>query len=112
MTAVPNLARRNWPLAAVFWGLLIAIACLSLDSDFNLEIPIAQSQSSHSFVGKITKDPRENQGGQRELAPVAALADWAPSLEPYFLTVVEQRGLPALHLLKSAIIRAPPSASV
>jgi len=109
MLSNSKFVRGTWAVAVVAWALLFTGTSLSLDSDFNLEIPL--SQSGHSFVGKINKDPRQNHGGQRE--PVAAVTwlHWAPSFRPYFVRIADQQNVPALRLLKSAIIRAPPASA-
>jgi len=97
-------------VAVVAWALLFTGASLSLDSDFNLEIPL--SQSGHSFVGKINKDPRQNHGGQREPVAAATWLHWAPSLHPRSLEHSDPERSPVLRLLRSSLIRAPPLASL
>jgi hypothetical protein len=107
MLPVPRLA-GDAPLArAVFFALALAIFSLSLQDDWDLEIFV--SQTTHVFVGKVSKDSRENHGGQRELALTATVANWAPSFEPHFFAVADAHNLPALFLLDSVSIRAPPS---
>lgn len=108
MLPIPRLAGKTWPGRVVFYALAVAIFSLSLQSELDMEIAV--SQSSHSFIAKVNKDFRQKPGGQRELASAATLVHWIPSFHPYFLRVVDKQKLPALHLLKSAIIRAPPSA--
>jgi hypothetical protein len=111
MLPAPKLAAQTWPKRVVFLALVVALAALSLDWDFNLEVPI--SQASCGFVGKVAKESKENQGGQRKVALAATRLHWTPSFHPYFLSVADGQSLPALDLLKSALIRAPPaSASV
>jgi hypothetical protein len=107
MLPAPKLAVQTWPKRVVFWALVGALAALSLDWDFNLEVPI--SQASCGFVGKVTKESKENQGGQRKVALAATWLQWTPSFHAYFLSVADGQSLPALDLLKSAVIRAPPS---
>jgi hypothetical protein len=107
MLPAPKLAAQTWPKRVVFWALVVALAALSLDWDFNLEVPI--SQASCGFVGKVTKESKENQGGQREVAPAVTWLHWAPSFHTYFVRIADQQNIPALHLLKSATIRAPPA---
>jgi len=94
----------------VAWGVVFAVFALSFDTDFNLEIPL--SQSTQSFVGTLGKDPRQNHGGQRETAAAASWFHWIPSFDSHTIRVADPQRLPVLHLLRSTIIRAPPSASV
>jgi len=107
MLPAPKLTAQTWPKRVVFWALVVALAALSLDWDFNLEVPI--SQASQGFLGKVTKESKENQGGQREVALAASWLQRTPSFHPYFLSVADGQSLPARDLLKSAIIRAPPA---
>ena len=107
MLPAPKLAAQTWPKRVVFWALVVALAALSLDWDFNLEIPI--SQASCGFVGKVTKESKENQGGQRKVALAATWLHWTPSFHPYFVLVIDRQNGPSLALLKSAFIRAPPA---
>ena len=109
MLPAPKLAAQTWSKRVVFWALVVALAALSLDWDFNLEISI--TQASCGFVGKVTKESKENQGGQREIALAAGSLHWAPFFHPQFLQVVDQENGPSLALLKSAYIRAPPAAA-
>jgi hypothetical protein len=109
MLPAPKLAAQTWPKRVVFGALVVALAALSLDWDFNLEVPI--SQASCGFVGKVTKESKENQGGQREVAPAVTWLHWAPSFRTYFVRIADQQNIPALHLLKSATIRAPPASA-
>jgi len=102
--------RGAWAVALIAWALLFAGTSLSLDSDFNLEIPL--SQSGHSFVGKITKDPRQNHGGPREVVAAATRLHWAPSFHPRSLELADPLRPPFLHLLRSTVIRAPPIAAL
>jgi hypothetical protein len=107
MVPAPKLFRATWPLGVIFWTLVVALIGLSLDWDFNLEVPI--SQASSGFVGKVTKESKENEGGQRETTLPVASFHWVPSFHPYFVRIVDQPSGPVLRLLKSAvIIRAPP----
>jgi hypothetical protein len=105
----PKLAAQTWPKRVVFWALVVALAALSLDWDFNLEVPI--SQASCGFVGKVTKESKENQGGQHKVALASTRLHWTPSFYAYFLSVADGQSLPALALLKSALIRAPPASA-
>jgi hypothetical protein len=109
MLPAPKLAAQTWPKRVVFGALVVALAALSLDWDFNLEVPI--SQASCGFVGKVTKESKENQGGQREVAPAVTWLHGTPSFHAFFLSVADGQSLPALDLLKSALIRAPPASA-
>jgi hypothetical protein len=109
MLSNSKLVRGTWALSVVAWALLFIVTSLSLDSDFNLEIPL--SQSGHSFVGKINKDSRQNHGGLREVVVAATWLHWAPSLLPHSLNSADPQRLPVLHLRRSTLIRAPPSAA-
>lgn len=106
MFHVPRLAAGQRLARAVFFALAFAIFSLSLQDDWDLEIFV--SQTTHSFVGKVSKDSKENHGGQRETGLAAAALNWAPSFEPHFFLVAEAHNLPALFRLNSASIRAPP----
>jgi hypothetical protein len=106
---IPKFPVQTWPKRVVFWALVAALAALSLDWDFNLEVPI--SQASSGFVGKVTKESKENQGGQRKVALASTRLHWTPSFHAYFLSVAVGQSLPAFDLLKSAIIRAPPASA-
>jgi hypothetical protein len=110
MLSNSKLVRGTWAVALIAWALLFTGASLSLDSDFNLEIPL--SQSGHSFVGKINKDPRQNHGGQREPAAAATSLHWAPSFQARSLERPDPERPPALRLLRSSVIRAPPLVSL
>jgi hypothetical protein len=109
MLPAPKLAPQTWPKRVVLWALVVALAALSLDWDFNLEVPI--SQASQGFIGKVTKEAKENQGGQRQVALAATWLHWTPSFHAYFLSAADGQRLPARDLLKSAIIRAPPASA-
>jgi len=102
--------RGTWAVAAIAWMLLFAVASLSMDSDFNLEIPL--SQSGHSFVGKIGKDPRQSHGGHREMIAAASWLHWAPSFHSRSQEIADPERPLVPHLLTSTIIRAPPSAAL
>jgi hypothetical protein len=106
---IPKFPVQTWPKRFIFWALVVALAALSLDWDFNLEVPI--SQASCGFVGKVTKESKENQGGQRKIALAVTWLHWTPSFHPFFLSVADEQSLPALDLLKSALIRAPPASA-
>ncbi len=107
MAPVLKRCRTTWPHGVVFWALVVVLVALSLDSDFNLEVPI--SQTSQGF--KVAKESKENQGGQREVALAAAWHPSTPSFQPSFLRVVDQQGAPSPRRLRSAIIRAPPASA-
>ncbi|HEY3305786.1 MAG TPA: hypothetical protein VGL70_19845 [Candidatus Binatia bacterium] len=110
MLSNSKLVRGTWAVAVIAWALLFTGTSLSLDSDFNLEIPL--SQSGHSFVGKINKDPRQNHGGLREMVAAATWLHWAPSFHPHSLELADPERPPALRLLRSSVVRAPPFASL
>ncbi|MGH7768685.1 MAG: hypothetical protein ACREQP_14630 [Candidatus Binatia bacterium] len=110
MLSNSKLVRGTWAVALIAWALLFTGTSLYLDSDFNLEIPL--SQSGHSFVGKINKDPRQNHGGQRELVAAATSLHWTPSFHPRSLELADPERPPVLRLLRSTVIRAPPFASL
>jgi hypothetical protein len=109
MLSSSKLLGGAWAVAVIAWALLFAGTSLPLDSEFNLEIPL--SQSGHSFVGKINKDPRQNNGGHRELAVAATSLHWAPSFHTHSLEIADPERPPVLRLLRSSVIRAPPSVS-
>lgn len=110
MVSNSKLVRGTWAVAVVAWALLFTGTSLSLDSDFNLEIPL--SQSGHSFVGKISKDPRQNHGGQREPVAAATWQHWTPSFHPRSLEHSAPERPPVLRLRRSPVIRAPPFVSL
>jgi hypothetical protein len=107
MISVPSIARKNCLAPAVFYALALAIFSLSLQNDWDLEIFV--SQTTHSLVGKVSKDSKENHGGQREAGLAAAAVNWAPAFEPHFFLAADAHNLPVLFLLDCASIRAPPS---
>jgi hypothetical protein len=109
MLSNSKFVRGAWAVAVVAWALLFTGTSLSLDSDFNLEIPL--SQSGHSFVGKINKEPRQNHGGHRELVTAATWLHWAPSFHSRSLDLADPERPPVLHLLGSSVIRAPPASA-
>ena len=109
MLPVPKIAVKTWPARAVFYALALAIFSLAFQDEW--DIAIAVSQPSHSLVTKVSKDPRQNHAGHGEIALAAAVAPWAPSDRPCFLTVADQQNFPALRLLRSVTIRGPPASS-
>ena len=108
MSLFSKLERKSLPVRIVFHGLLVAIFSLSLQ--FELDREIIVPKANHSSIAKVNKDFRYNHGGQREVALTTALVRWTPTFHSYFLRVVDKQNFPALYLLKSTIIRAPPSA--
>jgi hypothetical protein len=106
MLSNSKLVRGAWVVALIAWALLGAGTSLPLDSEFNLEIPL--SQSGHSFVGKINKDPRQNHGGHRELVAAATSLHWVPAFHARSLELVDPEQPPVFHLIRSTVIRAPP----
>jgi hypothetical protein len=107
MVPASAIARKNYLPPAVFYALVFAIFSLSLQDDWDLEIFV--SQTTHSFVGKVSKDSKANHGGQREAGLAAAAVHWTPSFEPHFFLAADAHNLPALFRLDSVSIRAPPS---
>lgn len=109
MPSNSKVMRGSWGVALIAWALLCAGTSLPLDSEFNLEIPL--SQSGHSFVGKINKDPRQHHGGHRELVAAATSLHWAPAFHSRFLELADPEQPPVFRLLRSTVIRAPPTLS-
>jgi hypothetical protein len=106
MPRKPRAVVKSRPARLILGVLAVAIFALSLQDDWDLEVTL--SQPSHSFVAKVTKDSKENPGGDR-LAPVAATSlDWAPSFAAYLISAADPRGFPVLYLLRSISVRAPP----
>jgi hypothetical protein len=107
MLLLPKVDRKIWPVRILSYGLLLTIFSLSLH--FELDASIASAKVSYSSIAKVRKDFRYDHGARPEVALTTAPVHCTPSFHPYFLSVVDKQNLPALHLLKSTIIRAPPS---
>jgi hypothetical protein len=108
MFLIPKLDRKTWLVRIVSYGLLVAIASLSIHLELDTEIPAA-AKVSYSSIAKAKKEFRYNHRQQPEIALTTALVDWTPHFHQYFFSVVNKRTLPTLHPLKSTIIRGPPS---
>ena len=107
MLPLPKVARKSWPVRILAYGLLLAIFSLSLH--FELHTEVGAAKVSHSSFAKVRKNFKYNHGARPEVALTTTSVHWTTSFDPYFLSVVDKRNLPGLHLLKSVVIRAPPS---
>src|SRR3990170_6489077 len=99
--------RTIWPVRILAYGLLLAIFSLSLHFELHMEVGVAKV--SYSSIAKVRKNVKYNHGTRPEVALTTTSVHWTTSSHPYFLSVVDKRNLPGLHMLKSVIIRAPPS---
>ena len=102
-----KVERKIWPVGILAYGLLLAIFSLSLQ--FELPTQAGAAKVSYSSLAKVRKNVKYNHGAQPEVASTTTSVHWTPSFDPSFLSVVDKENLPGLHLLKSVIIRAPPS---
>ena len=102
-----KVARKIWPVRIVAYGLLLAIFSLSLH--FELHTEVGAAKVSHSSFAKVRKSFKNNHGARPEVAMATTSVDWTTSFDPYFLSFVDKKNLPRLHLLESITIRAPPS---
>lgn len=107
MFSLPKVARKSWPIRILVYGLLFAIFFLSLH--FELHTEAGAAKVSYSSIAKVRKNVKYNHGARPEVASTTTSVHWTPSFDPSFLSVVDKENLPGLHLLKSVIIRAPPS---
>jgi hypothetical protein len=107
MLPLPKVARKSWPVRILAYGLLLAIFSLSLH--FELHTEVGAAKVSYSSFAKVRKNVKYNHGTRPEVALTTTSVHWTTSFDPYFLSVVDKRNLPGLHLLKSVVIRAPPS---
>ena len=107
MFSLPKIARKSWPVRILAYGLLLAIFSLSLH--FELHTEVGAAKVSHSSFAKVRKSFKNNHGARLEVAMATTSVDWTTSFDPYFLSVVDKKNLPRLHLLESITIRAPPS---
>ena len=103
----PKVDRIIWPVRILSYGLLLAILSLSLQ--FELPTPAGAAKVSYSSLAKVRKNVKYNHGTRLEAALTRSSVHWTPSFHPYFLRGVDKQNLPGSHLLKSVIIRAPPS---
>ena len=103
----PKVDRKIWPVRILSYGLLLAIFSLSLH--FELHTETGAAKVSYSSIAKVRKTFKDNHGTRPEVALTRGSVHWSPSFQPYFLRVVDKQNLPGSHLLKSVIIRAPPS---
>ena len=107
MFLVAKVARKIWPVRILAYGLLFAI--FSLSFHFELHMEAGAAKVSYSSFAKIRKNFKYNHGARPEAVLTTASVHWTTSFTPYFRSVVDKQNLPGLHLLKSVIIRAPPS---
>ena len=107
MLPFAKVDRKIWPVRILSYGLLLAIFSLSLH--FELHTETGAAKVSYSSFAKIRKNVKYNHGTRPEVALTPGSVHWTPSFHPYFLRVVDKQNLPGSHLLKSVIIRAPPS---
>ena len=107
MALIPKVAMIIRPVRILAYGLLLAIFSLSLH--FELHTEVGAAKVSHSSFAKVRKNFKYNHGARPEVALTTTSVHWATSFTPYFRSVVDKQNLPGLHLLKSVIIRAPPS---
>jgi hypothetical protein len=107
MFSLPKFARKGWPVRILAYALLLAIFSLSLH--FELHMEAGAAKVSYSSFAKIRKNFKYNHGARPEVALTTTSLHWTTSFAPYFRSVVDKQNLPGLHLLKSVIIRAPPS---
>jgi hypothetical protein len=107
MFSLPKVARKSWPVRILAYGLLFAI--FSLSFHFELHTEAGAAKVSYSSFAKVRKNIKYNHGTRPEVALTVTSVHWTTSFHPYFLSVVDKQNLPGLHLLKSVIIRAPPS---
>jgi len=102
-----KVERKTWPVRILTYGLLLAI--FSLSFQFELPTQAGAAKVSYSSLAKVRKNVKYNHGAPPEVALTTTSVQWTPSFHPYFLGVIDKQNLPGLHLLKSVIIRAPPS---
>ena len=107
MFSLSKVARKSWPVRILAYGLLLAIFSLSLH--FELHTEVGAAKVSYSSIAKVRKNVKYNHGARPEVALTTTSVHWTTSFHPYFLSVVDKQNLPGSHLLKSVIIRAPPS---
>ena len=107
MFPLAKVDRTIWPVRILAYGLLLAIFSLSLH--FELHTEVGAAKVSHSSFAKVRKSFKNNHGARPEVAMATTSVDWTTSFDPYFLSVVDKKNLPRLHLLESITIRAPPS---
>ena len=108
MRGVPQPTVKSLPARLILGALAVAIFAISLQDDWDIEITL--SQPSHSFIAKVSKDSKENAGGEK-LASIAATAvAWHPSFRGSPIAAARPRVFPTLALLRSIAVRAPPSA--
>jgi hypothetical protein len=107
MFPLAKVDRTTWPVRILAYGLLLAIFSLSLH--FELHTEAGAAKVSYSSFAKVRKNFKYNHGARPEVALTTTSVHWTTSFHPYFLSVVDKQNLPGSHLLKSVIIRAPPS---
>ena len=107
MCPLPRVDRQIWPVRILAYGLLFAIFSLSLHLELHTEVGAAKV--SYSSFAKVRKNFKNNHGARPEVALTTTSVHWTTSFDPYFLSVVDKKNLPRLHLLESVVIRAPPS---
>ena len=108
MRGVPTTVVRSRLACLIAGALAVAIFALSLQDDWDLEITL--SQPSHSFVAKVGKDSKENPGGDKPILYSATALVGTPSSDTYVVAVADPHRSPALFLLRSISVRAPPVA--
>ena len=107
MFPLAKVDRTSLPVRILAYGLLLAIFSLSLHFELHMEVGVAKV--SYSSIAKVRKNVKYNHGTRLEAALTRSSVHWTPSFHPYFLRGVDKQNLPGSHLLKSVIIRAPPS---
>ena len=107
MFPLPRVDRQIWPVRILAYGLLFAIFSLSLH--FELHTEVGAAKVSYSSFAKVRNNFKNNHGARPEVALTTTSVHWTTSFDPYFLSVVDKKNLPRLHLLESVVIRAPPS---
>ncbi len=108
MSLTDKLIHSAWP-RLILGALAFTIFALCLQDDWDIEITL--SQPRHSFVAKVTKDSKENPGGEKLDAVATAALDWQPSFTARVFSADAAQQLPRNFLLRSAFARAPPTVS-
>ncbi|HEY1266558.1 MAG TPA: hypothetical protein VGH16_04830 [Candidatus Binatia bacterium] len=108
MSITDKFIHSAWP-RLILGALAFTIFALCLQDDWEVEITL--SQPSHGFVAKVTKDSKENPGGEKLDAVATSALEWQPSFTARVCSADAAQQLPPNFLLRSTFARGPPTVS-
>lgn len=110
MSPQATVDRKKWSVRILACGLFLSIFFLSLDFDPAAQAGVAKN--SYSSLAKVRKSVKYSHGTRTDIALTPTSVRWSVFSHPCFLSLADKQNLPGLRLLKSIIIRAPPSVRI